>query len=312
MSPPPGRGAGDHDQGEPGDVADTVPWRAFLAEATERLAAAGVASPAAEARWLVEEASGHEGSDLAAGLDEPATQRGVARFDRMLARREAGEPLQHVLGHWAFRHLDLLVDGRVLIPRPETEVVVEVALAELDALGPPDGRPRRAVDLGTGSGAIGLSLAAERTGLEVWITDVSTAALDVARANLAGIGRAGARVRVAEGSWYDALPPELAGEVDLIVSNPPYVAPHDELPAEVRDHEPALALVPGPTGLEALHVVVDGAGAWLAPGGVVVVELAPGQAVGVAERAVAAGLVDVRVEPDLVGRDRMVVARRPG
>ncbi len=317
MTTPPGGDAGDtgdHDRDghEPDEVDDTVPWRAFLAEAVERLTAAGVASPQAEARWLVEEASGHEGADLAAGLDEPATRRGVARFDRMLARREAGEPLQHVLGHWAFRRLDLLVDGRVLIPRPETEAVVEVALAELDGLGAADGRPRRAVDLGTGSGAIGLSLAVERTGVEVWITDVSGDALDVARANLAGVGRAAARVRVVAGSWYDALPRELAGEVDLIVSNPPYVAPDDDLPAEVRDHEPVLALVPGPTGREALHEVVDAAVAWLAPGGVVVVELAPDQAAAIAERATAAGLVDVRVEPDLVGRDRMVVARRPG
>ena len=307
---PDGPGPAPDDPG--GEPDDTVPWRAFLAEAVDRLAAAGVASPDAEARWLVEEASGHEGADLAAGLDEPATQRGVARFDRRLARREAGEPLQHVLGHWAFRRLDLLVDGRVLVPRPETEVVVEVALAELDALGPAGGRRRRAVDLGTGSGAIGLSLVAERTGLEVWITDVSPAALDVARANLAGVGRAAARVRVVEGSWYEALPAELLGEIDLVVSNPPYVAPDDELPAEVRDHEPALALFPGPTGYEALHAVVDGAARWLVPGGVVVVELAPGQAAAVVERARSAGLVDVRVEPDLVGRERMVVARRPG
>lgn len=297
------------------DETSTVTWRELLegAIATLRSRDPGDGSdPATDAARITAEALGVADAELVLHLSGRATRRGVAHLDAMVARRATGEPLQYVLGHWPFRHLDLMVDRRVLIPRPETEQVVEVALAELDALGPAGGRPRRAVDLGTGSGAIGLSLVAERTGLEVWITDVSPAALDVARANLAGVGRAAARVRVAEGSWYEALPAELLGEIDLVVSNPPYVAPDDELPAEVRDHEPALALFPGPTGYEALHAVVDGAARWLVPGGVVVVELAPGQAAAVVERARSAGLVDVRVEPDLVGRERMVVARRPG
>ncbi|MEZ5143952.1 MAG: peptide chain release factor N(5)-glutamine methyltransferase [Acidimicrobiales bacterium] len=292
-------------------MSDTVPWRDFLAEAVERLTAAGVAAPEAEARWLVEEAAGAEGPELAAALGRPAGRRGVAHFDRMLARREAGEPLQHVLGHWPFRSLDLLVDARVLIPRPETEVVAEVALGELDRLRAhaPD-RPLIAVDLGTGSGAIGLALAVERPRVQVWLTDVSAEALDVARANLAGVGRAATRVRVAAGSWYAALPAELAGAVDLVVSNPPYVAPDDDLPAEVADWEPRAALVPGPTGYEALEAVVDEAPAWLAPGGALVLELAPWQAEPIAERCRRVGFGDVRVERDLTGRDRAVAARR--
>jgi release factor glutamine methyltransferase len=227
----------------------------------------------------------------------------------VLERRLAGEPLQYALGRWSFRRLDLFVDRRVLIPRPETEVVVDHALAELDRLG--DGPARRvAVDLGTGSGAIALSLAVERPALEVWATDVSEPALDVARANLAGTGRAGTRVRLAVGSWFEALPAELAGRVDLVVANPPYVATGEVLPDEVGAWEPRGALVAGPTGREALETLIEGAARWLAPGRSLVLELAPHQADPVAHRAVVAGLVEVRVEPDLTGRPRVLVARR--
>ncbi len=153
-----------------------------------------------------------EGIELMLGLDEPATVRGVARLDAMVARRSTGEPLQYVLGRWGFRLLDLMIDRRVLIPRPETEIVAERALDELRRLDPDD--IPVVVDLGTGSGAIGLSLAREHGSAEVWITDVSTDALDVARANLAGLGRHGSRVRAVEGSWFEPLPVEL-GRPDL-------------------------------------------------------------------------------------------------
>lgn len=272
-------------------------WPLLRREAVERLSAAGVASPEAEARWLVEEAAPDE--------DEPVTTRAIAHFDAMLARREAGEPLQYVLGHWSFRSLDLLVDRRVLIPRPETEVVVGVAIDELRRLG-----GTRVVDLGTGSGAIALALAEEVKTAEVWAVDRSADALAVARANLAGIGRAGARVRLLEGDWFGALPEELLGAVDVIVANPPYVAEADELPNEVRAWEPLDALFAGPDGLDDLRRIVSESPRWLAPAGVLVVELAPTQAPVVAELATQAGFVDVRVRVDLTGRDRMVVARR--
>ncbi|MBA2281383.1 MAG: peptide chain release factor N(5)-glutamine methyltransferase, partial [Acidimicrobiia bacterium] len=222
----------------------------------------------AEARWIGEEASGCEGADWVRELDQPSTVRTQRSFDEMVERRLAGEPLQYVLGHWAFRDLDLLVDRRVLIPRPETEWVVEAALA----LVPADRAPT-VVDLGTGSGAIALSFArALWPRVRVVATDVSPAALAVARANVAGLGRPGTKVELHEGDWFDALPPELEGEVDLLVSNPPYVAPTDELPPEVADWEPAGALVPGPTGLEALGTVLAGAATWLRAGGWVVCE----------------------------------------
>lgn len=285
-------------------------WRSLLVEAVERLRRAAVPSPESDARWIVEEASGHEGAAFQVGLDQPATRRGVVRFDRMVARREAGEPLQYVLGRWAFRRLDLMVDRRALIPRPETEVVAGLAMDELDRVDRERGEPGVLVDLGTGTGAIGLSVAVERPGSTVWLTDRSDEALAVARANLAGVGRAATGVRLASGSWFAALPAELTGHLAVIVSNPPYVAAGDELPAEVRDWEPAGALISGPTGLEALLVLVDAAPTWLVAQGALVLELAPHQGDDVA-RAARKRFDHVELHPDLTGRIRVLVARRP-
>ena len=291
----------------------TIAWRTLLAEAVDRLRAAGMASPEVDARRIVERASGNEGAAFALGLGEPATGRGVARFDAMLARRVAGEPLQYVLGGWGFRSLDLFVDRRVLIPRPETEQVVEAALAQLRRAGGVGAaaRPVTAVDLGTGSGAIALSLAVEHVHATVWATDASADALAVTRANIAGCGRPGGRVGIAEGDWFAALPDDLRGEVDVVVSNPPYVAEGDHLPAEVAGWEPREALVAGPSGLEHLERIVSGSPAWLRPGGALVVELAPWQAAPVAELAQRAGFASAEVGVDLAGRERMVVAVLP-
>jgi len=290
-----------------------VPWRTLLAETAGRLEAAGVVAASQEARWIVEEVSGLEGSELVLGLDGPATVRGVARLDALVARRCGAEPIQYVLGRWGFRTLDLMCDRRALIPRPETEQVVGVALVELDrVLGsrPRDHRPV-AVDLGTGTGAIALSIAAERPHTLVWAVDRSPDALAVARANLAALGMAGTCVRLAEGSWFEPLPTELRGKVDLLVTNPPYVAANEELPESVAGWEPTDALVAGPTGLEAYAVVVAGAVKWLAPGGVFVAEIGATQGDAVVALATAAGLADARVEADHAAHDRTVVAHRP-
>ena len=292
------------------DLGGTVAWRSLHEEAVGRLRAAGLPSPELDARRIVERASGNEGAAFALGLSDLVTQRGIVAFDRMLARREQGEPLQYVLGGWGFRTLDLFVDRRVLIPRPETEQVVEAALGALRRIGAAGAtaRPVTVADLGTGSGAIALSLAVEHVHATVWATDASADALAVARANIAGIGRPGGRVRVAEGSWFEALPGELRGALDLVVSNPPYVAAGDDLPPEVRDWEPDSALVAGDTGTEHLEHIVTEAPAWLRPGGALVVELAPHQAARVAALAEQAGFASVEVGRDLSGRDRMVVA----
>jgi len=291
--------------------AGTIPWREVERKATDQLSAAGVGEPAVSARRMVEEATGTDGAAYLAVSSEPATVRSLAYFDGMLARRLEGEPLQYVLGRWGFRGLDLMVDRRALIPRPETEQLVEQVLVELDRRHTQEpGRRLEVVDLGTGTGAIALALATERDFVSVWATDVSVGALDVARANLAGIGRPGARVRMVEGVWYAALPAELSGAVDLIVSNPPYIADGEDLPLEVVRWEPSAALFGGPTGLEAYEAIFDGAGDWLRPDGMVAVEIAPHQVDAVGEIAGRAGFV-VEIRCDLSGRERIALTHRP-
>jgi release factor glutamine methyltransferase len=271
-------------------------WRQVQREAAEELRAAGMPSPDADARWLVEEA--------APELDGSVTTRALAHFDAMLARRRAGEPLQYVLGHWAFRSLDLLVDPRVLIPRPETELVAEAAIDELRRLG-----GTVAVDLGTGSGAIALALAVEVPAARVWGVDRSSDAVAVARANTAGVGRAGARVTIVEGDWFGALPEELRGSVDVLVANPPYVASGDALPDEVARWEPAGALFAGADGLDDIRRIVAGTPEWLRRPGSLVVELDPRQAATVEQLVRDAGALEAKVRPDLTGRLRYLVAR---
>jgi release factor glutamine methyltransferase len=273
-------------------------WRVLLADTTTQVGE----RPAA--RWLCEVASGADRLDDV--LDERATQRMVSHLDSMIARHAAGEPLAYVLGRWAFRHLDLAVDRRVLIPRPETEVVAGVAI-ELARSRP---RPITVVDLGTGSGAIGLALADELpvTGVTVWLVDDDPDAIDVARANLAGIGRRAANVRIAEGSWFDALP--MGTVVDVAVSNPPYVADDSpELDRSVREWEPAHALFAGDDGLAAIRELVTAAPAWIRPGGWLVLEIGADQGSVVEALLQGRGFDRIEIKPDLNGRDRVAIAR---
>jgi release factor glutamine methyltransferase len=272
-----------------------------------------------EAVWIVEHAEG-----AAPGGDGPA---GVSARALVLADRRAdGEPLQYVLGIWPFRILELEVDRRVLIPRPETEQLVSAALLELDriALGRDPGEPLVCVDLGTGSGAIALSLASEGDRgrvLEIWATDVSDDALTVARANRERLARSdpdgAARVTLAAGDWFAALPGEMAGAVDLVVSNPPYVSEEEYagLEEDVRGYEPRSALVAGPDGcgrpgMAGIEAVVVGSAQWLRPSGGLVVELAPSQARPASDVARRAGFTRAGTRRDLAGRLRMLVAER--
>ncbi len=259
-----------------------------------------------EAAWIVD----HAGTELAQALAD---------------RRKAGEPLQYVLGSWPFRSLELRVDPRVLVPRPETEHMVGVALRELDRICRGGSGARRiGVDLGTGSGAIALSLAAEGRAmcpdLEVWATDASVDALAVARANLESLRRiepaAARRVRMAQGSWYDALPSELAGRVDLLVSNPPYVAESEypDLDPSVREWEPRDALVAGRgvggvEGMAAIEAIISGAPQWLGPSGAMLIEISPVLADECAATARGAGFGRISIERDLAGRLRTLVVR---
>jgi release factor glutamine methyltransferase len=282
---------------------DTVTWRQLWAETA---AAVGDRN---HARWLCEVASASvDGDEFLARLDEPATERMVSHLDSMVARYRTGEPLQYVLGEWSFRHVTLSIDRRVLIPRPETELVAEIAIGLAVRCEP----TRRVADLGTGSGAIGLSMAYElpRQGTEVWITDVSVDAIDVARANLAGIGPAAANVRVAHGSWFEALPEDV--QFDVIVSNPPYVAVGSpDLDAGVGEWEPASALFAGDDGLDDIRVLAAGAPDRLRPGGALVLEIGADQGRAVDDVLRGAGLEDVEIRKDLSDRDRIALARRP-
>ncbi len=286
----------------------TTTWRQLW-----RRTSAAIADPV-QTRWLLEEASGLGGAALLGYLDREADPESAARLESLVQRRLAGAPLQHVLGHWGFRTLEVAVDSRVLVPRPETELVVEVALCALDrlrALRPGEGL--LAVDLGTGSGVIALSLVAEWPEVRVVATDRDPAALDVAAGNLGTIpAEAATRVELRQGDWYQALDDDLAGRLDLIVANPPYLAEREwsELDPVVRDFDPFGALVAGPSGLEAIAAIVAGAPAWLGRHGSVVVEIAPQQATAALELANEAGLREASVADDLAGRARVLVAGR--
>jgi release factor glutamine methyltransferase len=246
----------------------------------------------------------------AAELDELVNARSGIHLDAMIRRVLDGEPVQYVMGRWAFRYLDLMIDQRVLIPRPETELMVDVVLRHV---GSSKG-PFTIADLGTGSGAVGLSLLQELplNSATVWMTDISTDAIDVARANAAGIGRPAAGARFEVGSWWDALPFDVAGLFDVVVSNPPYIARADvEVESSVNEWEPHSALFAGDDGLDDIRVIAAEAPQWLRSGGLLVVEMGYTQAPQVTELFARSGLTDVIVRQDLAGHDRFVSGVKP-
>jgi release factor glutamine methyltransferase len=282
------------------DGGSTISWRELLRE-TEAL----VGEPR-HARWICETATSSTPTEFLAMLDAPATERAVAHLDAMVARARRGEPIQYVLGSWGFRRLDLVVDQRVLIPRPETELLVELALTRARRVDP----TRTLIDLGTGSGAVGLALADELPldGTTVWITDASADALDVARANLTGIGRAAANVRVAHGSWFDALPDDL--RADVIASNPPYVANGSpELEEIVSSWEPSSALLAGSDGLDDIRLIVDGAPRALRSGGWLLLEHGHDQGAAVRALFAATGFDEIETHRDFAGHERVTLGR---
>lgn len=283
----------------------TTMRRGPLAAAVATLAAAGVTTPDADAEWLLAGVlgCGRVAARLAASAPlAPETERWFAEAVR---RRAAREPLQHILGWEEFRGLRFTVGPAVLIPRPETEMLVELALSRLPASGA--GR-LLALDVGTGSGCIGCALAHERPDLDVVASDVSPRAADAARANVRVLGLE-ARVRVVVA---DGLPALAEGAV-LIVANLPYVATAslDALEPEVARHDPRVALDGGPDGLAVIRPVVTGAARALAVGGALALETGGGeQARAVARQARAAGLDEVEIVADLPGVERFVIARR--
>lgn len=282
---------------------DTITWREILVSTTE------IVRDRVIAKWLCEHAAGVDGDEWLDIVDDKVTQRCGIHIDSMTRRYLAGEPLQYVLGRWAFRHLDLMVDQRVLIPRLETEQLVDLVL---DVVQSVQSQKVHIADLGTGTGAIGLSLLHELPlgSARVWLTDTSVDAADVARANLAGLGRAAMYGQISVGSWYDALSGELHGSLDVIVSNPPYIDHDDkEVEDKVRDWEPHLALFADENGLAALRVIVFGATTWLRKGGILALEIGHRQAKDVSQLCTEAGLVDVTVHTDAAHRERFITAR---
>jgi release factor glutamine methyltransferase len=269
--------------------------REALAAATDALAAAGVETPRLDAELLLAETTGRDRASLAAepeaGIEPPVARR----FGEMVRRRIRREPVAYILGRKGFRNIELAVDRRVLIPRPETELLVEVAL-ELD--------PRGVLDVGTGSGAVALAVADELPGASVTATDVSEAALEVARANAARLGLAG-RIRFLQ----ESLP---EGEsFELTLANLPYVR-EDEwqgLAPEIIEHEPRDALVAGPSGLEAIRGLLEAMGRSAATP-VLALEVGAGQAPEVTSLMSEAGFDRVERRRDLAGIERVVLGWR--
>jgi release factor glutamine methyltransferase len=277
--------------------------------------AAEAAGDRMAARWMCETAVGLDADEFVAAIAEPVTESMVEHLDAMMSRYLAGEPLQYVLGRWGFRSLDLAVDQRVLIPRPETESVAGVALEIATEHHRRVGSVRVA-DVGTGSGAIGLALAAELpiANTRVWLSDVDPDALDVARANLAGLGRRASMVRIALGSWFEAfaLVDDPPGPFDVIVSNPPYVAEGcADIDASVVRWEPAHALFAGSDGLDALRVIIATAPDHVVPGGWLVLEIGADQGEAVAGLMTERGFCDTAIAADPAGRPRIATGRWP-
>ena len=266
-----------------------------VVDTAQRLAAAGCDSPRVDAEILVGHVLSLGRSELVLEAARELSSSEERQLADLVERRAAREPLAYVLGEWGFRRLTLAVDPRVLVPRPETEIVVERCLARIRPLDTPT-----VLDVGTGSGAIALAIADEHPGARVTAVDASRGALEVAGTNATRLGIA---IELREWDLFSGLPP---GSWDLVVSNPPYVQPGEigMLEPEVRDWEPRQALV----GVGATEAVARWALDVLRPGGALVLEVAWGDAARVAGLLGDFGYVDVTVTQDLTGRDRVVEA----
>ncbi len=263
---------------------------------TEHLAAKGSETPRLDAERLLAKATGLERIELYMAFDRPLTPSELDTARSLVARRARREPLQYVLGEWGFRRLTLAVDRRALIPRPETEILVERALGLLAGLDRP-----RVLDVGTGSGAVALAIADEHPGAVVTGLDSSVEALALAAEN---VNRTGLAVDLAYHDLFQGLP---AGPWDLVVSNPPYVDGADlgALEPEVRDWEPHRALV----AEGAVEAVVRAALTVLVAGGALALEVGEGQPPAVTALLRDLGYASIEVSPDLAGRERIVEAR---
>jgi release factor glutamine methyltransferase len=279
----------------------------LLERGASELRQAGVPEARFEAELLLRHALGCTREALFARLHEPAAAEAVGHYFQLLERRRGRVPIQHILGTQEFYGLSFRVTPSVLIPRPETEGVVEEALTELSSRGR---SALRIADVGCGSGCIAIALARERPEAAILAIDASPAALAVARENAAVHG-VDERITFLLGDLLDPLV-ERGEKIDIVVSNPPYVIDSEifELAPEVKEHEPRLALAGGPDGLATITRLLEGVGAVLDCGGAVVMEIGRGQDPQVSERVRSAGLDLLRIVPDLAGIPRVVVARK--
>jgi release factor glutamine methyltransferase len=269
--------------------------RQALEAASDAFTAAGVDSPRLDAEVLLAEATGMDRAQLAADPDAAVDAGAARRFGAMVRRRIRREPVAYIVGRKGFRHLDLAVDGRALIPRPETELLVEIAL-EL--------APHSVLDVGTGSGAVALAIADELPESEVVATDTSEAALSLARENAERLGLAD-HVTFERGT----VPP--GRRFELVVANLPYVREDEvaSLQPEISQYEPRQAVVAGEDGLEAVAVVAAAASAALTDDGAIALEIGAGQAGAAAELLLDLGFLQVEGRQDLAGIPRVVLGR---
>ena len=292
----------------PGEARWTI--RSILAWSRDWLAKKGVENPRLDAELLLASALQVPRIKLYVDHEKPLQPDELARFKALILRRAEREPVAYLLGTKEFYGRPFAVDKRVFIPRPETELLVQAVLAHLAQRFPAPGAALlRALDLCAGSGVVGATLAAEREDLSVDLVELSPETAEVTRANLSR--HAPERTRVLLGDLFAPLEP--GARYAAIASNPPYIPLRDKpaLAPEITRHEPQLALYSGEDGLDVLRRLVAEAPRWLEPGGLLALELDPSQAQTVAALAAAAGLVDARVERDLAGLARLVLARAP-
>lgn len=315
--------------GEPWTIKRILDWTSGYLERK------GDEHPRLSAEWLLANVTGLSRVELYVNYDKPLEADELAAMHVAIERRAAGEPLQYVTGEMPFRHIVLKCERGVLIPRPETEVLVDAALEGVDAAlarrgekgekdaegekrpggekDEPAGDPVRVLEVGTGTGCIALSIASERPGTHVTATDLSERAVELASRNREALGLEGA-VDIVQTDLAEGVDPELMGSFSVLVSNPPYIPTavlREEVPAEVADYEPELALDGGDDGLDVFRRLLDLAPRALAPGGMLAVELFEGSLEDAAALARAqGGWSSIEVREDLTHRPRVLVAIR--
>lgn len=303
--------------GEPWTIKRILDWTSGYLERK------GDEHPRLSAEWLLANVTGLSRVELYVNFDKPLQADELAAMHTAIERRAAGEPLQYVTGEMPFRHIVLRCERGVLIPRPETEVLVDAALEGVDAArarqgaegekDEPAADPVRVLEVGTGTGCIALSIASERPGTHVTATDLSERAVELASRNREALGLEDA-VDIVRTDLAEGVDPELMGSFSVLVSNPPYIPTavlREEVPAEVADYEPELALDGGDDGLDVFRRLLELAPRALAPGGMLAVELFEGSLDDAAELARAqGGWSAVEVREDLTRRPRVLVAIR--